>query len=93
MTNVTKFYTSDRSSTDHSHFTICCRFFRAEISSTPDLYDLYDLAHVAGWEPYVLHGLGQDLYSTDITQHLITAGQNLIDLSDLSVDDISVRRL
>ena len=21
-------------------------------------YDLYDLAHVAGWEPYTLHGLG-----------------------------------
>ena len=23
-----------------------------------DLYDLHDLAHVAGWEPYHLHGLG-----------------------------------
>ena len=32
--------------------------------SIPDLYDLYDLydpydlAHVAGWEPFSLHGLG-----------------------------------
>ena len=24
----------------------------------PDLYDLYDLAHVAGWEPCNLHDLG-----------------------------------
>ena len=23
---------------------------------TPDLYDLYGLAHVAGWEPYKLQG-------------------------------------
>ena len=24
----------------------------------PDLYDLYDLAHVTGWELYDLHDLG-----------------------------------
>ena len=27
--------------------------------SVPDLYDLYDLAHVSGWEPYVLHDLAR----------------------------------
>ena len=29
----------------------------ADRSSSPDLYGLYDLAHVAGWDPYNLHDL------------------------------------
>ena len=44
----------------------------------PDLYDLYDLAHVAAWEPYNLHDVGQfpglDLCCTDPAQHLTRAG-------------------
>ena len=31
----------------------------------PDLYDLYDLAHVAGWGPYNLHGLQQEHLSLE----------------------------
>ena len=44
----------------------------------PDLYDLYDLAHAAGWEPYNLRNLGHvsrvgsALLFTDRAQHLIT---------------------
>ena len=33
------------------------RYFKADRSSIPDLYDLYDLVQVAGWEPYDLHDL------------------------------------
>ena len=36
---------------------------------------------------------GLDLYRTDPTQHLIRAGQDLDDLGDLSVDDLSVPRV
>ena len=38
-------------------------------------YDLYDLAHVAGWEPYNLPDLGQDswvgsvIYRSCVTSH------------------------
>ena len=44
-----------------------------------DLSDLYDVAHVAGWEPHSPHdvghisGVGSDLYSTDSAQHLTAA--------------------
>ena len=60
------------------------------------LYDLYDLALVAGWEPYNLHDIGMTYFlrpicniPTDPAQHIITAGE---DLDDISVDDLSVRR-
>ena len=40
--------------------------------------DLYDLAHVAAWELYNLHDLGNvscvDLYGTDPAQDITTAG-------------------
>ena len=29
-----------------------------DLSGQIHFLDLYDLAHVAGWEPYKLHGLG-----------------------------------
>ena len=40
---------------------------------------LYDVAHVAGWEAYNLHNLGQvscvgSVLYTDPAQHVITAG-------------------
>ena len=42
------------------------------------MHDLYDLAHVAGWEPYCLRDIwgmfaGLDLRLTDPAQHLTTA--------------------
>ena len=52
-------HTSDRSCADHLQIisTSWPRPFRAD-RYIPDLYDLYDLAHVAGWEPYNPHDLG-----------------------------------
>ena len=47
-----------------------------QINLFPILYDLYDLAHVAGWDPYNLYDLlqhmfpGLDLYYTDLAQTL-----------------------
>ena len=32
--------------------------FYLMVYSRSDLYDLYDLAHVAGWEPCILHDPG-----------------------------------
>ena len=56
----------------------------------------YDLAHVAGWDPYILYNLanvGLDLpCKVDPAQPLTTAGEGLQvdDLDhDLSVDDLS----
>ena len=41
-----------------------------------DVYDLYDVAHVAGWDPYHVHDLGHvseglDIYYTHPAQYLI----------------------
>ena len=61
----------------YSHYSSCPGSFRAYIY-IPDLYDLYDLAHVAAWEPHNLRHLGHipglDLYYTDHAQRHITAG-------------------
>ena len=40
---------------------------------TPETYDLYDLAHAAGWEPYDLHDL----------PHVSWVGPGAQDLDDL----------
>ena len=58
---------------------------------------IYDLAHVAGWEPYNLHDLGHasyrlDLYYTDPAQHIVAGGYNLDDLV-IDVSDQSFRRV
>ena len=51
------------------------------------IYDLYDLAHVAGWEPYNPHDLahcflGLDLpYKADPAQPLTTADEELDHIS------------
>ena len=47
---------SDESSTDHSHFIVFVPS-RADGSFIPDLYDRYDLTHVAGCELYDLNNL------------------------------------
>ena len=66
-----------------------------DISKHLDLFPiLYDLAHVAGWEPYNLHDLGRvswvgSVPYTDPAQSLATAGEELDYLDDLS--DLSVR--
>ena len=60
------------------------------------LYDLYDLAHVAGWDPYNLHDLltahvswaESVLLSADPPQPLTTAGEELDDL-DYDLSDLS----
>ena len=59
-----------------------CRYFRE---------DLYSLANVTGWEPYVLHGLADfsrlDSHYTDPAQHPLTADTGAIhDLHDLDRD-------
>ena len=74
----------------------------AQTDIIPELYDLYDLAHVARWEPYNLHHLGHvsrdGFVLIDPAQHVTTAGYDLDrDLSDLSDVDrdlshLSVRR-
>ena len=63
--------------------------------------DLYDLAHVAGWEPNNLHGLEHISCVSDLvlhrscTTHLTTAGWDLNNLDrDLSeVFTIFLRRV
>ena len=42
----------------YSHSSLS-RSVRADKGYIPDLYDLYDLAHDGGWEPYNLHDLGR----------------------------------
>ena len=67
-----------------------CRCFEADIW-IPDLYDLcdlYDLAHVAVWEPCILRDLRHvagvgSILCTDPSQPITTAGE---ELDDLSVD-------
>ena len=69
---------------------------RSARQQIPDLYDLYDLAHVDGWEPNSLHlnrtcllGWICTIY-TDPARHLRTAGEDLDDLDDLSdLSDLS----
>ena len=39
----------------HTHSYFMIYIFQGRY--IPDLYDLYDLAHVAGWEPYNLYDL------------------------------------
>ena len=65
--------------------------------SIPHVVLKYDLAHVAGWEPYKICMIwhmfpGLDLYNADPAQPLTTAGEELDyldhDLSDLSVLDV-----
>ena len=47
-----------RSCTDHLHIIPSAQdsSFKLDICA-PDLYGLYDLAHVAGWESYILRGV------------------------------------
>ena len=62
-------------------------------SSREDILVICDLAHVAGWGPYYLHDVvqvswvGPVIYGSCTSSK--TAGYNLRDLSDLSVDDLS----
>ena len=35
-----------------------------------DMYDLYDLAHVAGWRPFSLHDLAHVAWVGHVPQHL-----------------------
>ena len=43
----------------------------------PDLYDLYDLAHVAGWEPYsLLYGLAQVSWMASVLHRSCAASHN-----------------
>ena len=88
-------YTRDRSDRDN-RFSSDHIFFRAD-----DLYDLYDLARVAGWEPYDLHDLGHvslvgsALYISRASYHSGSLGStaDYICVHDLSVDDLSVDAL
>ena len=59
------------------------------------MYDLCDLAHVAGWDKYNLHDLAQvswvgSVLIGDPAQPLTTAGEALDDL-DHDLSDLSVR--
>ena len=58
---------------------------------------MIQVIRVSGWEPYELLDLGHISWvgsvPTDPVQHIITAGQDLDDRDDLSVDSISVEGL
>ena len=62
--------------------------------SIPHVVLKYDLAHVAGWEPYKICMIwhmfpGLDLYNADPAQPLTTAGEEQDDLDhDLSALDV-----
>ena len=51
----------------------------AQTAIIPELYDLYDLAHVARWEPYNLHHLGHVLlgrvYTMQVSHNQSRAGR------------------
>ena len=56
----TLFHASDRSPTLTASSTSARQGrYVPDLYDLYDLYDLHDLAHVAGWEPYNLHGLGR----------------------------------
>ena len=60
----------------------------------PILYDLYDLAEIAGWDPYNLHDLAQAscvgsvLCRYRTTPDLISAGGELDDLDHICISEM-----
>ena len=64
---------------------------------TDDQYDLYDVAHVVGWELYNLHDLGHvswvgsALYRSCTTPHNGRLGSTVDDI-DRDLSDLPVRR-
>ena len=63
----------------------------AQIFQGKCIPDLYDHAHVAGWEPYSPHDVehaswvGSVPYTVDPAQHILTADSDVDDLSRLSI--------
>lgn len=76
------FHTSDSSSIPIS----LCRYVR----QGRYIPDLYDLARVAVWEPYIMRGLRRvfselDLYCTDPAQYIIRAGSRIYTIQIMSI--------